>query len=534
MSDANPTPEGTEPPKGILQGFLNFIEWAGNKLPDPVMIFFGAFLLVVVLSAVLAPVKFNEDDPRTKGKKDDPATKNVDESIPAKIQVKDLTTGKSIATFLSVMVTTFTSFAPLGVVLVALLGVGVAERTGFIGAIIRALLSATPKMMLTPMLLLVSIVSHTAGDTGYVLVIPLGGVIFAAAGRHPLAGIVCAFAGVSGGFSANFIPSGLDPLLQGFTQSAAQIHTTGKEVNPLCNWFFMSASCGIIVAVGWYLTDCVIEPRLKNTPVDGDPEDHPTLTPLTTREWGGLVIALLVFAAGVVLLVLAALPSDSPLRDPNGKLETFGSPMMKSIVSLIFFLFLIPGIVYGYAAGTVKGHRDIIQAMSDSMKTMGHYIVLAFFAAQFIYVLNTSNIGALLSVKGASLLEKWNLAGPLTIILFIFLASGVNLVVGSASAKWGMLAPIFVPMLMGRGLSPELTQAAYRIGDSSTNILTPLNPYFPLVVIYAQRYVKKTGIGSLISLMLPYAICFLLTWTVLLVAYWQMGFKLGLGATYTI
>ena len=402
------------------------------------------------------------------------------------------------------------------------------------------------------MVLLVSILSHTAGDTGYVLVIPLGGVIFLAAGRHPLVGIVAAFAGVSGGFSANFLPSALDPLLQGFTQSAAQIVDPGRQVNPLCNWGFMSASSLLLILLGWYLTDSVIEPRLRGLPLDGDHHHTPNgsgpgeppgssrvspnaamLQGLTPSERRGLTAGLGALLAALLMLWAAAWPTGSPLRAKDGGLTTPGAPLMEAIVPLIFLIFLIPSVIYGYAAGTVKSHRDVVQGMSKSMSTLGYYLVLAFFAAQFTYAFRESNVGTLLAVKGASLLQWLQLPGQLTIVGIIVITVLVDLLVGSASAKWAIMAPIFVPMLMQVGLSPELTQAAYRIGDSTTNIITPLMPYFPLIVVFCQRYVKSTGIGTLVALMVPYSLTFLVTWTVLLIVYWMLNIPLGLQASYT-
>jgi aminobenzoyl-glutamate transport protein len=514
-----------------IDRFLDAIQRAGNRLPDPTLIFLWALLLVWVLSALLSPIEFKYVDPRTAGPGKEPQP----------IRVQNQLSGTALTDFLVNLVDTFVRFPPLGVVLVALLGVGVAEHTGFISALIKALLAITPKRLLTPMLLVVAIMSHSAGDTGYVLVIPLGGMIFAAAGRHPLAGIVCAFAGVSGGFSANFLPSGLDPLLQGFTQSAAQIIEPGRQVNPLCNYWFMSGSSILIVLAGWYITDRIIEPRLANFSIEQEQPDTPRLDFLSPQERRGLVAGILTVLIGAVALILACvLPEKSPLASPSGSFSDHDAPLMKAIVPLIFLFFLFPGVVYGIVAGTVKSHRDIIQGMSKSMQTMGYYLVLAFFAAQFTYAFARSNLGALLAISGAEFLKDLRMPNQLTLVGIIILSTTVNLLIGSASAKWAILSPIFVPMLMQLGVSPELTQAAYRIGDSSTNIITPLLPYFPLIVAYAQRYVKQVGVGTLISLMLPYAMTFLVAWTVLLMIWWQLGLPLGLptvwgpqGYTYT-
>ncbi len=496
---------------------LDSIERIGNKLPDPAVLFLIALSVVALLSWLLSSFTFTEIDPRTH----------------EAIYVANLLTGERVADFLANMVTTFTGFAPLGVVLVAMLGVGVAEHSGFINAGLKLMLKVTPEKLLTPSIIMVAIVSHTATDAGYVLVIPLAGVIFHAAGRHPLAGIAAAFAGVSGGFCANFIPSAIDPLLQSFTQSAAQIVAPDIQINPLNNWFFASASSLLIMSVGWYITDRIIEPRLRDTQVDGDPADIPTFEDITSKERSAFWLAIAVMMLGIALLVYASVPADSPMRATTGELAVFSAPLMRSIVPLIFLLFVIPGIVYGVRVGTFKNSKDVIAAMSKSMGSMAYYIVMAFFCALFIKAFADSNIGALLALKGADALKSMALPSGVTIVAMVFLTAAVNLFVGSSSAKWALIGPIMVPMLMQLGLSPDLTQAAYRVGDSSSNIITPLMPYFPLVVVYCQRYVKNTGLGTLMAMMLPYSIALLLIWTAFLLIYWGLGFPLGLQSSYS-
>lgn len=496
-------------------GILDLIERVGNTLPDPAVLFLTLMLLIWVLSALFAGVSFTEIDPRTG----------------SPIVVRDLLTGPALADFLSNMVRTFTSFAPLGIVLAAMLGVGVADHSGYINAGLKSMLKVTPRMLLTPMLILVAIVSHTATDAGYVLVIPLGGVIFHAAGRHPLAGIAAGFAGVSGGFSANFIPSGIDPLLQGFTQEAARIIDPAMELNPLNNWFFTSASTLLIVLIGWYLTDRVVEPRLKRVDLDGDDMGTATMDDLSPRERTAFRVATLTMLLLLGGLFAWAWPEDSALRN-DGDLASFSAPLMRSIVPIILIVFLVPGIVFGYLAGTYRATTDVVGHMSKSMSGMSYYIVMAFFCALFIDAFGQSNLGALLALKGAAGLQALQLPPAITIVGIIGLTAFVNLFIGSASAKWAFIAPIFVPMLMQLGISPDLTQASYRVGDSVSNIVTPLMPYFPLVVVYCQRYVKGTGIGTLTSMMLPYSITFLVLWTLFLLAYWALGLPLGLQATY--
>ena len=508
----------TETKRGFVAKALDKLEWLGNKLPDPAVLFVLGMFGVWVLSWWMSTLSFDEVNP---------ANGNA-------IAIENLMSPNRLAGFLANMVTEFTHFHPLGVVLVAMLGVGVAEASGFINVILKNMLRVTPKQLLTPMLLLVAIVSHTAADAGYVLVIPIGGVMFYAAGRHPLAGIAAAFAGVSGGFSANFIPSGIDPLLSGLTQTGVDIVDTARVVNPLCNIYFTAISSVLIIGVGWFLTDYVIEPRLKGTDIDGDPSEMPALDEPTGRDQAGMWAGIAAMALGVLNLVFWALPAESALRAEDGSLTSLrpAAPLMGSIVPLIFLFFLVPGIVHGYVSGTFKSHRDIVKGMSKSMESMAYYLVLVFFAALFIASFRDSQIGILLAVKGATFLKESGAPPAVTIVGIILLAGAVNLLVGSASAKWAMLAPVFVPMLMLVGISPELTQAAYRVGDSSTNIITPMMPYFPLVVVFCQRYVKKSGIGTVGAMMLPYSITFLVTWTVLLLLYWAVGFPLGIEAPY--
>ena len=498
-------------------GILGMVERVGNRLPDPAALFIYLLVLVWLISWALSFISFDLIDPRSG----------------EQLTIVNQLSPTAITAFLSSLVTNFSHFHPIGVVLVSMLGIGVAEHTGFINTGLRAMLSVTAKWLLTPMIILVGIVSHTAADAGYVLVIPLGGVIFYAAGRHPLAGIAAAFAGVSGGFSANFIPSSIDPLLQGLTQSAAQILDPDIVLNPLNNFFFTSVSSVLIILVGWLITDRYIEPRLQKQQLRDDIDISRSMDPLDATEKKSLKMALLSVFVSIAILVATALPEGSAWRGANGSLTEFGAPLMTSIVALIFALFLIPGLVYGIFAGSVKSSKDVIEGMTKAMDSMAYYLVIMFFIAQFIYAFGQSNLGVLLALEGAALLKALALPAGLTITGIVILTGVVNLFVGSASAKWALLAPIFVPMLMGLGISPDLAQAAYRVGDSTTNIITPLMPYFPLVVVYCQRYVKNTGIGTVTAMMLPYSIVFMVLWTLFLLAYWGMGAPLGLQSSYT-
>ena len=501
----------------LMDRFLNGVEKAGNKLPDPSMMFLGGLIIVWITSAIMSQMSFDLAHPTTG----------------EAVAVNNLLTGDAFAYFLSTMVVNFTSFAPLGIVLVAMLGVGVSEQSGFINTGLKKLLSITPDFLLTPMLAVVAILSHLAADAGYVLVIPLGGIMFHAAGRHPLAGLVAAFAGVSGGFAASFVPTPNDPLMQGFTQSAAQIFDNHYLVNPLCNLFFSAASSFLVIAVTWFVTERIVEPRLNaQMPIDSDVESPADMGSFTAKESKAFSLAGMSMLAGIGLLIAFTLPEASPMRSEAGELTSLAAPLMQSIVPLIFLIFIVPGVVYGFSAGVFTKAKDVVDAMAKTMSGMGSYMVMAFFCAQFLAAFGQSNLGTLLALSGAEVLQAMNLSGQVTIVGMIILTALVNLLIGSASAKWALMGPILIPMLMAVGISPELAQAAYRVGDSVSNIISPLMVFFPLIVVYTQRYIKSAGIGTLASLMMPYSISLTVVWTIFLLLYWGLGFPLGINGGY--
>jgi len=491
--------------------FLRTVERVGNLLPDPVVLFLLAIAVVYGLSWFLAGTSVGFKDPKT------------GEALVILNQFEP----KTLIRNLSMMVKNFAEFPPLGIVLVALLGVSVADRAGLIDAIVRATLGATPARFVTPALLVVAILSHAAGDTGFVLVVPLGGVIFQAVGRNPVLGVAVAFAGVSGAFSACFLPSTLDVLLQGFTQAAAQLVDRDRFVNPLCNYYFMAASSFLLVLVGWFVTELIVEPAVG-------PWKHQAaqtsegFRPLSSREWGALLASFGVGLLVTVFLVIVAAPVDSPLRNKFGSLIGAEAPLMALIVPLMVLYFAAMGLVYGYAAGNFKSHRDVVEGMGRSMADMGYYLVLAFFAAQFTAVFRDSNLGALASTKGALALGGLPLPKFSLVIAVVLLTAVLDLLIGSASAKWAFMAPILVPMLMPLGISPEWTQAAFRIGGSCTNIITPLMPYFPLVLAFVRRYDPAAGVGTIIAMTLPFWTAFIISWTALLYVFWVFGWALGL------
>ena len=510
--------------RGWFTRFLDTVEWLGNLLPHPVTLFAMFAVAVVLGSGIAAYFDVNAIDPRPEG--------TAGRAADGVIRVVNLVSVDGLQRIVSNLVTNFTSFPPLGVVLVALLGVSIAEHSGLISAAMRGLVMGASKRMVTVTIVFAGVVSNTASELGYVVLIPMAAVIFYSLGRHPLAGLAAAFAGVSGGYSANLFIGTVDPLLAGFTQSAANLIDPNYTVGPEANWFFMIVSTFFIAALGAFVTEKIVEPKLGRYDASEAAVDlsAPKLDALTVEEKRGLKMAGLAFLGLGVLLALSVVPEWGPLRHPQTGLVA-GSPFLKGIVVFIFITFAIPGYIYGRVVGTMKTDRDVINAMAKSISSMGLYIVLVFFASQFVAFFGWSNLGSILAVKGATLLQTIGLTGPELFFFFIAMCALVNLSLGSASAQWAIFAPIFVPMLMIVGYSPEVIQAAYRIGDSVTNLITPMMSYFGLILAVAARYKKDLGIGTLIATMLPYTMVFFVGWVSLFYIWvFVLGLPVGPGS----
>ena len=506
---------------GAFARFLRGVEWLGNLLPHPVTLFALFALAIVVISGVAGAFGLAVEDPRPAG-----ASGRADDGM---IRAISLVSGDGLRLIVENLVTNFTGFVPLGTVLVALLGVGVAEHSGMLTAAIRLLVQKAPARFMTLAVVFGGVVSNTASEMGYVVLIPLAAVIFHALGRHPLAGMAAAFAGVSGGYSANLLIGTVDPLLAGITQEAAQLIDPGYEVHAAVNYYFMVVSTFLIAGVGTWVTHRFVEPQLGTYDPSQASEDlpPPRMDPLTPTEIRGLRWAAVSVLVVVALVALAVVPEGGALRNPETG-DVLRSPFLRGIVALIFVFFLVPGVVYGWVTGSMKSDRDVVDGMAQSMSTLGLYIVLVFFAAQFVAFFGWTNLGAILAVTGATGLEAAGLTGPLVFVPFILMCCVVNLMLGSASAQWAVTAPIFVPMLMLVGFSPEVIQAAYRIGDSTTNIITPMMSYFGLILAFIVKYDRKAGVGTVVAMMLPYTVFFLLGWIVLFYA-WVFGLGLPVG-----
>ncbi|GAM15931.1 AbgT family transporter [Mesobacillus selenatarsenatis] len=498
--------------KGFILRSLDVIERVGNKLPHPVTLFAIFSVMVVLLSAVFSAMGVKVADPMNEGEF---------------LTVKNLLSKEGIAYLFESAVTNFTGFAPLGTVLVTMLGIGIAERTGLISAALRGLVTSVPKQLLTAALVFGGVMSSMAADAGYVVLTPLGAVLFAGLGRHPLAGLAAAFAGVSGGFSANLLLTSLDPLLGGLTKDAAAIFDPAyaENINYAMNYYFMIVSVFLITIVGTLVTDKIVEPRLGTFKGDVK-EEVEYLSAVEKKGLWGALISIIITSIGIALLVI---PEWGPLR--GGEENIINAPFFHSLVPIILILFFVPGFVYGRITKSIKDDKDVADQLSDTMATMGSYIVLAFVAAQFVAYFKESNLGLVLAVNGAELLESTGFKGIPLILAFIVISGFINLFIGSASAKWAIMAPVFVPIMMQIGYTPEFTQLVYRIADSTTNIISPLMPYFAIVIAFAQKYDKKVGIGTLIATMLPYSIALTIAWVAMLIIWMLLGIDIGPGSS---
>lgn len=487
---------------------LDTIEVVGNRLPHPATLFLMMAALVALLSWWGSAVGLQASHP---------ATGEI-------ISVKNLLNADGIRWIYTNVEGNFVKFPPLGLVLVIMIGIGVAEGSGLFTVLVRQLVLGAPPKLITIAIITAGIFSHLASEIGYVILIPLGAMIFHALGRHPMAGFAAAFAGVSAGFGSNFLIGSVDPILAGLSTSAAHIIDPTMNINPMVNYFFMVASAIMVIAVGTWITEKIVEPRLGKYHGSEKALEIEEITPLEKKglRWAG--IGTLLFLAAMAWTII---PESGLLRDP----ETGGilkSPFFSGIVVALMLLFFVPGIIYGIIVKTIKNDKDVVKHMTDSMKGLGGYIVLVFFAAQFIYWFNYSNLGLVLAIDGAQFLSHIGFTGVPLILTFLLLSAFMNMFMGSASAKWAIMAPVFVPMFMILGYHPGFTQAAFRIGDSVTNVITPMMSYFALIVTYAQRYDQKNGIGTIISLMIPYTVIFMLVWAVMITIWMLLGIPVGI------
>ena len=529
-------------------GLLGRIERLGNALPDPITLFALGALLVALGSAWASASGWTVEKTVTRNVTEavlradgtlllDPLTQRPievavldaegrphTERVQVEVRATSLLSADGLYWILASMVDSFLAFPPLGVVLVGMLGIGVAERSGFIGALLKAILLAVPSSALTPTLFFVGVMSSIGMDAGYVVLPPVAAALFHAVGRSPLVGLAAVFAGVSAGFSANLVITSLDPLLARLSTASAQLLAPGYTVVETANLWFMIASTVLLTGVGWAVTAWWVEPRYEGGEGENAaPADDEMASPLSAEERRGLVRAVLVTGVAGLGVLLATLVPGAPLHGFDGVFPRW----VRVIVPLLFLGFLLPGVVYGVATGRIRSDRDLATLFGDTMAGMGPYIVLAFFAGQFIAWFAHSGLGEMLAISGGRALAAADLPSTGLMAGFIGVVGIANLLIGSMSAKYAFFAPVFVPMFMQVGISPELTQVAYRIGDSVSNIITPLNPYVIIILVFMRRYAPEAGIGTLVALMLPYAVTFTLLWTALLAVWMLFGLPLG-------
>ena len=493
----------------LLDRFLDLVERIGNKLPDPVMIFVALCALVLLASWLAAAAGVSVSNPAT-GKT---------------VEAVNLLSADGLRRILSESVKNFGAFPALGLVLVVMLGIGVAEKTGYFEVAMRRVIERAPQTMIIPVIIFTGILGNVAGDAAPIVLPPLAAMVFLRLGLHPVAGVTMAYAAALGGFAANIILGMSDALVLAFTAPAAALVDPTVETNTAMNYYFIAASSFMLTAVVWVVATRVAIPRLGRY---DNPEfvsqDNGKLEPQQVKALRAANLSLL----AVVLLILAlSVSSNGLLRNPATGSLVQDSPLMNGIGLIITLFFFVPGLVYGIVAGKIKSTTDLAVMMSSSMAAMGGFIVIVFFAAQMLAYFNWSNLGTIIAVKGADLLQ--NQHGMVLIVGMVFLSSIVNIFIGSASAKWAILAPIFVPMMMLLGYHPAFTQMIYRVGDSITNPITPMLPYFPLVLGLAQKYDKKMGIGTLIAALLPYSIAIGICWTIFLLVWFWLGWPVGPG-----
>lgn len=551
---------------------LDFIEVVGNKLPHPATIFGMLAVLVIGISAVgyyldvnaVHPVRPNGleaykewkgDDDKSyeefinesmfydsineiaisgkvvyqqwleEGKSDDIEEFLAEVAVVNEIKVNNLFSFTGLRWIYTNILHNFLYFPPLGYVFVVMIGIGVAEGSGLFTVMVRTLVIKAPPRFITAAIVLAGILSSLASEIGYIVLIPLGALIFHALGRHPMAGLAAAFCGVSGGFGSNLSIGAIDVILAGISESAAQIIVADMSVNPAVNYYFMFASTFVVVVIGTWVTEKIVEPRLGK--YEGSAEKVP-IEQLTEAEKKGFKWAGVSVIATIAMLAMTVIPENGIFRDPETG-SILNSPFFDGIIIGITVFFFIPGLVYGIIVKSIKNDKDVVKHITKSMQSIAGYIVLVFFAAQFVYFFNYSNLGIIFAIKGASGLQQIGLTGPLLIVGFVALSAVINMFMGSASAKWAILAPVFIPMLMliEPAYHPGLTQVAFRIGDSVTNLITPMMSYFALIVTYAEKYDERYGIGTIISTMIPYTLLFFIFWTAFLVVWMMIGIPLG-------
>lgn len=493
--------------KGFINRSLDIIEKSGNKLPDPVVIFISLCLIILFASFVTGKMGVSAKNP-------------ADGKV---IEAVNLLTPEGIAKIISEAVNNFATFPPLGLVLVVMIGVGVAEKTGYFETLMKYTIEKTPRKIIVPMIILVGILGNAAGDAAPIVLPPIAAMVFIKLGYHPVAGLVMAYASALGGYSASLMIGMSDALIVSFTEPAAKLVDDSVQVNAVMNYYFLCVSTVVLLIAAWFVTVKITIPRFGAYKSDV----HTAAEDVTPTERKAMIYANIALLIAMVIVTFLAVPENGLLRNAKTGSLIQDSPLMNGIVPIITVLFFVPGLVYGFVAGTMRSTKKFAEMLGNAMSTMGPFIVIVFFAAQMLAYFKWSNLGTIIAIKGAEALQGQN--GVVLILGVLALSAFINMLIGSASAKWAIMAPILVPMLMLLGFHPAFTQVIYRVGDSITNPITPMMPYLPLLLSYAQRYVKDIGLGTLIAALMPFSVAFSIFWTILLIVWYLTGLPVGPG-----
>lgn len=493
--------------KGFINRSLDIIEKSGNKLPDPVVIFISLCLIILFASFVTGKMGVSAKNP-------------ADGKV---IEAVNLLTPEGIAKIISEAVNNFATFPPLGLVLVVMIGVGVAEKTGYFETLMKYTIEKTPRKIIVPMIILVGILGNAAGDAAPIVLPPIAAMVFIKLGYHPVAGLVMAYASALGGYSASLMIGMSDALIVSFTEPAAKLVDDSVPVNAVMNYYFLCVSTVVLLIAAWFVTVKITIPRFGAYKSDV----HTAAEDVTPTERKAMIYANIALLIAMVIVTFLAVPENGLLRNAKTGSLIQDSPLMNGIVPIITVLFFVPGLVYGFVAGTMRSTKKFAEMLGNAMSTMGPFIVIVFFAAQMLAYFKWSNLGTIIAIKGAEALQGQN--GVVLILGVLALSAFINMLIGSASAKWAIMAPILVPMLMLLGFHPAFTQVIYRVGDSITNPITPMMPYLPLLLSYAQRYVKDIGLGTLIAALMPFSVAFSIFWTILLIVWYLTGLPVGPG-----
>ena len=502
----------------LINRFLNIVEKAGNKLPDPAVLF---FLMCVGLAVITWIVSLFDVSVKHPGSGE-------------MIHIKNIISTEGIAMIMNDAIKNFSEFPALGLVLAVMIGVGAAEKSGYFDKLMISVVNKASRKMIVPTIILIGILGSLAGDAATVILPPLAAMIFIKIGYHPIAGLAMAYASAVGGFGANLLIGMQDALVYAFTEPATKIVSDSVKINVAMNWYFIAASVFLVLPVIYFTTTKIVLPRLGtyDESQSNFDEEEETSSTITVTEKRALFWANMSFIVLVVALIICCLPESSWLRNAKTGSLIDDSPLINGVGLVILVLFLIPGIVYGVLSRQINNTKDLGAMVSESLGSMGSFILIVFFAAQLLAFLQWSNLGIIVSVYGAKLLQHQS--GIVLIIGIIILSSLINLIIGSASAKWGILAPIFVPMMILVGYHPAFTQMIYRVGDSVTNPITPMMPYLPLILSYAQKYDKNMKLGSLLSSLMPYTIALSIIWTLFIIVWYLIGLPLGPGGPIKI